>query len=160
MFNNQKQKGFTLIEAMVALVILSASLGPMLYLANTAVNSAFIIRDNMIASGLAQEGVEVVRSIRDANWLNGLAFNSGLADGSYRLEWNSTSLLALSSSPPLKLDTGLYNYSSGTVTPFTRTITIYNVNAYQIRVTSQVSWQLRGGATKTIQAESHLFDWK
>ena len=160
MFNNHQQKGFTLVEAMVSLVILTTALGPMLYLANSAVNSAYIIRDNMIASGLAQEGVEVVRAIRDANWLNGQAFDTGLTDGSYRLEWNSTSLLALSSNPPLKLDNGLYNYSFGTATPFGRTVTIVKINAGELQVTSAVSWQLRGGSIKTIQTESHLFNWK
>jgi len=158
--SNNRQQGFTLVEAMVALVILTTALGPMLYLANSAVNSAYIIRDNMIASGLAQEGVEVVRNIRDANWLNGRAFDAGLTNGTYRTEWNSTSLLTLSSNPPLKLDNGLYNYSFGTATPFKRAISITKVNGGELQVTSAVSWELRGGSIKTIQAEDHLFNWK
>ena len=155
-----RESGFTLVEAMVALVILTTALGPMLYLANSAVNSAYLIRDNMIGSGLAQEGVEVVRSIRDANWLNGSAFDAGLSDGTYRIEWNSSSLLTLAGNPPLKLDNGLYSYNLGSTTKFSRSIAVTKVNAGQLRVVSTVSWELRGGSTKTIQAESHLFNWK
>lgn len=161
--NSKLQSGFTLVEAMVSLVILTVALGPLLYLSNSSVNSAYIIRDDMIGSGLAQEGVEVVRNMRDANWLHNLSFDNGLADGTYRVEWNSSSLLAISTNPYLKINNGLYNYSLGTDTQFKRTITIAhpaNKNGQELQVTSTVSWQLRGGSTKTIQAEDHLFNWK
>ncbi len=165
MFNNLKKKvspeaGFTLVEAMVALVILTTALGPILYLANSAVNSAYIIRDNMTAAGLAQEGVEVIRAIRDANWLNSRAFDSGLSDGTYRVEWNSTSVMALSGNPALKINNGLYNYSTGTNSQYTRRIFISKVNVGELRVISWISWQLRGGTVKHLIAEDHLFDWK
>ena len=156
---SNKEGGFTLIETLVSLVILTMAIIPVLYLSNSAVNVAFSIRDDSVAAGLAQEGVEVVRAIRDTNWFSGQAFDTGLADGTYRLEWNSTSLLAAGSNPPLNINNGLYTYSGGTPSAFSRSITITKVNAGELKVVSQVTWQSRTAA-RTVSAEDHLFDWK
>ncbi|HZZ99217.1 MAG TPA: prepilin-type N-terminal cleavage/methylation domain-containing protein [Candidatus Paceibacterota bacterium] len=157
---NKNNRGFTLIEVLVSLAILTIAIIPALYLSNSAANVGFAVRDNFIAAGLAQEGIEVVRAIRDTNWFNGRAFDSGLADGSYRLEWNSTSLLALGANPPLNIDDGLYTYDSGTPSVFSRSITITKVNSGELKVVSTVTWQTRTNDTKTVSAEDHLFDWK
>ncbi|MDO8496612.1 MAG: prepilin-type N-terminal cleavage/methylation domain-containing protein, partial [bacterium] len=152
--------GFTLIEALVALVILTTALGPALVLSSNISSTASVIQNNLIAANLSQEGVEVIRALRDANWHNGLSFDSGLSDGIYRIEWNSNSLITLGSNPPLKLSTGLYNYSSGTDTLFKRTVTITKINSEELRVISDVTWTERGNRARDVRAESHLFDWK
>lgn len=154
------QKGFTLVEALVALVILSTALVPVLYFSNQSVNIAFIIRDDLIGANLAQEGIEVIRNIRDTNWYNGLAFDNNIVDGAYRVSWDSIGLLLPGGNPVLKVDNGLYNYSTGTDTIFTRTITITRLSAVELRIVSQVSWPLRGNNTKTVRVEEHLFDWR
>ncbi len=154
------QAGFTLIEAMVALVILTTAMAPLLHLANSATNSAFVIRDNMIAAGLVQEQIEVIRAIRDSNWFNGRSFDVGLTAGTYRTEWNTQTLIPAGTNPPLLVANGIYNYNTGTPTLFTRTVTITKLNAGELRVVSTVSIPARGGATRTIQAEDHLFNWK
>lgn len=158
---NKEEAGFTLVEAIVSLVVLTVALGPVLSLSTAANNIAITIRDNMTAANLAQEGVEVVRSIRDDNWLNGRAFDSGLGNGTYRVEWSSESLIAVGSNPPLKFNelNGQYNYTTGTDTKFRRKIIITKVNSVELKVQSQVDWPVRGGNTKTIIVESHLFDW-
>ena len=157
---NSRERGFTLIETMVSLVILTIAIIPALSLSTSAVNIGYDIRDDLVAAGLAQEGIEVIRAIRDTNWFNNQPFDTGLTDGNYRVEWNSTSLLALSSNPPLKLTDGLYTYSSGTSTKFTRTIVITKINAGELKVVSQVSWPTRTNIAKTTQAEEHLFNWR
>ena len=43
--------------------------------------SAAAIKNNFIASGLVQEGMEVVRNIRDQDWFLGNSFGASLADG-------------------------------------------------------------------------------
>ena len=157
--NSNRELGFTLIETLVSLVLLSMAIIPALMLSTEAVNIAFDVRDTLTASGLAQEGVEVVRAIRDTNWFNDRVFDTGLADGTYRVEWNSTSLLPLSGNPALNLSNGLYTYSGGAGTVFSRAITITKVNAGELRVVSRVSWTDRG-VTKNVEAEEHLFNWK
>ena len=153
-------KGFTLIEALVSLVILTVALGPALVLSSNISSTASVIQNNLIAANLAQEGVEVIRALRDASWYNGLSFDTGLSDGIYRIDWNSNSLIALGSNPPLKVSDGLYNYSSGTETMFKRTITITKINSEELRVVSDVTWTERGNRTRDVKVESHLFDWK
>ncbi len=154
-------KGFTLVEALVALVILSIALGPSLILSSDITNVASVIQNDLIAANLAQEGVEVVRALRDSNWFNGVAFDTNLPDGFYRVQWNSNSLTSVSSSNPvLKIDNGLYNYDTGVDTLFQRTIWITKLNSGELRVISNVLWHERGSRTRSINVESHLFNWK
>ena len=158
--NRNIEKGFTLIEALVALVILTIALGPALILSSNLSATASVVRNNLVAANLAQEGVEAVRALRDTNWFNGAAFDNGLADGIYRVEWNSDSLISFGSNPPLKADNGLYNYSTGTDTVFRRTVTISKPNNGELVLVSYVNWVERGNINRTVSAESHLFNWK
>lgn len=153
-------RGFTLVETLVALVILTIALGPALILSSNISSTASIIQHNLIAANLSQEGLEVIRALRDANWHNRLAFDTGLPDGIYRIEWNSNTLIALGSNPPLKINTGLYNYSSGTDTIFKRTVTITKINSEELRIISDVTWIEKKNRARSVKAESHLFDWK
>ena len=152
--------GFTLVEALVALVILTVALGPALVLSSNISSTASVAQHNLIAANLAQEGLEVIRTLRDANWYNGSSFDTGLTDGIYRIEWNSNALIALGSNPPLKLNAGLYNYSSGTDTIFKRTVTITKISSEELRIISDITWTEKGNRARDVKAESHLFDWK
>lgn len=156
----RSSKGFTLIEALVSLVVLTIALGPALVLSSNISSTASIIQNNLVAANLSQEGLEVIRALRDANWYNGLSFDTGLPDGIYRIDWNSNDLTSLGSNPPLKITNGLYNYSSGTDTSYKRTITITKINSEELRIVSEVSWTERGERARSVKAESHLFDWK
>lgn len=158
--NDSKVNGFTLVEALVALVILTIALGPALILSSNVSSTASNIQNSLIAANLSQEGVEVIRSLRDANWYNGFSFDIGLADGVYRIEWNSNALIPLGANPSLKINAGLYNYSSGTDTLFKRTITITRINSEELRIISDVTWTGKGNSVRDVKAESHLFDWK
>ncbi len=153
-------KGFTLVEALVALVILTMALGPALVLSSNISSTASIIQNNLIAANLSQEGVEIIRALRDANWYNGFSFDNGLTNGVYRIEWNSNALISLGPNPPLKINAGLYNYSSGTDTLFKRTITITQITSEELRIISDVTWTERGNRVRDVKAESHLFNWK
>lgn len=156
----RSNKGFTLIETLVALVILTMAVIPLLTLAESASQLSADIRNDMVAAGLAQEGVEIIHAIRDTNWFSSQAFDNGLAAGSYQLEWNSVPPLTPATGDPLNLNNGVYTYSGGTATIFTRTVTLTNVSANEIKVVSTVTWPSRGNSTKTISVEDHLFNWK
>jgi prepilin-type N-terminal cleavage/methylation domain-containing protein len=70
------QSGFTLIEAMVAISILSIAVTGPLIIAQKGISSALYARDEVTAFYLAQEAIEYVRNVRDTNriwavpWLN------------------------------------------------------------------------------------------
>lgn len=73
------KRGFTLVETMVAIAVLAVALvGPFVAI-RTSLTASYIARDQLIASALAQEGMEYVRSIRDNNYLNNRSWLDGLA---------------------------------------------------------------------------------
>ncbi len=75
--------GFTLVETMVAISILSLAITAPMVIAQKGIGSAIYSRDQITASYLAQEAVEYVRNVRDSNrishasWLSGLASCTG-----------------------------------------------------------------------------------
>lgn len=67
--NTTPMRGFTLVETLVAItVVVTAMVGP-LYAVQQSLNASRTAREQLIASSLAQEGVEYVRGIRDSNYL-------------------------------------------------------------------------------------------
>lgn len=145
------------------------------YIIIVNIQSANAIRNNIVASGLLQEGLEVARNIRDRDWHLGNVFGVSLPDGLYRVQWNSIQcegvgiplgcfsppLIAVGANPALKKDpaTGLYSYDVGADTIFKRTVQITTVSAVEKRVVVSVSWE-RGSVTQSVGAETHLYNWK
>ena len=64
-----KKNGFTLIETMVAVMILSISLMGPISLVAKSLASSFYARDQVVAFFLAQEALESIRNARDNNIL-------------------------------------------------------------------------------------------
>ena len=62
--------GFTLIETLVAITIITLSIAGPLTTASRAIVAAEVSRDQITASYLAQEGIEYIRSVRDDAYLN------------------------------------------------------------------------------------------
>lgn len=182
-------RGFTLIETMVAVTILTLAIAGPLVTANRAILAARISRDQLTASYLAQEGIEYVRAMRDKEYL--LAYQAGGASVS-DTAWSNflnTSInqcrssvctldpsrsmgsgvgLALApcsgSCAPLyltQLSDGTYGYTQqgGTATPFTRTIQAIDVSGSDERVVSNVSWSYHG-TPYTVTVSDHLTPWQ
>lgn len=65
------QRGQTLIETVVALFIMVMGITAALGLASYSFNASSGVRKQIIGTGLAREGLEAVKNMRDTNWLNG-----------------------------------------------------------------------------------------
>lgn len=181
--NKNPQNGLTLIEALVAVAILGVAMTPAVMLATSALRIARAIENNMVAAGLAQEGIEVVRGIRDGNWFQGNAFETDLTscappDGC-RVSWNSGSAApgavppthAIGTNPVLYVDPGYGRYHYEDISPvsgsppsiFSRRITIEPKSqggvVVELAVISEVTWTERSVA-RSLKVEDHLFDWK
>lgn len=67
--NKKKKKGFTLLETIIALSLLSiGGFAVFNLIANTKGNMS-LMSSKLQAAYLAQEGIEIIRNIRDTNWL-------------------------------------------------------------------------------------------
>ncbi len=110
---------------------------------------------------LTQEGMEIVRNIRDTNWLEGALWNDGLGIGIFEVDYDDSSLSVYGGGNYLKIDNGFYNYSNGDQTKFQRKITIENTDCPDgncISVYVETSWQ-QLGKTHNVVAVEHLYDW-
>lgn len=67
--SNIKESGQTLIETLVAIFILVMGIVAILGLAVYSLNSSSNVIKQIVAVGLAREGVEAVRNMRDTNWM-------------------------------------------------------------------------------------------
>jgi type II secretory pathway pseudopilin PulG len=172
MQNIRFKSGFTLVEALVALSILIVGIISGFILVTKALYDVTIIQDRLTASFLAQEGLELVRQIRDTNYLKTLgdtptAWDNNLkTDGDYFISANVQTGTVILPLPVWQEDkslyyhcsSGLYNYDdTGSVvstcsenpnngiipTTFKRKINIYHVSADEIRVQTSIAWKSR-----------------
>ena len=87
LFNNKVNRkidklengGFTIIETLVAITVLMIAVSGPLVVASKGLNTALYARDQVIASGLAQESMELIKNMKNNNvssdptdWLNGI----------------------------------------------------------------------------------------
>lgn len=159
------KKAFSLIEVLIAIFIISIGITGAVSLISYSISAVAISKSQIITANLAQEGLEIVRNIRDSNWLKDSDWNNGLGNGDYRVQYNSQSLLAFSDTLLQINSNGFYGYngiegfSGGVDTLFKRKITITNISNNEIRVVSEITWRERGRSF-VVSAESRLYDWK
>ncbi len=158
------KKSFSLIETIVAISILTIGILGISFLISSQIASVLFSENKLIAAYLAQEGIEIVRNIRDESWLNGKDWDSNInLDGATttKLDYKSSEIpdTSLSSCAPLKFDgNDLYNCSSGNDTPFTRKIFVSKSgDKMKIRVT--VFWQERGKVHQ-YSVTGELYNWR
>lgn len=155
-------RGFTLIEVIVSVAIISLVSVSAMYAISLSLSSAVRIKNNLIAANLAQEGLEIVRNIRDNDRHSGSAFGASLANGDYLVDWDSRSLFPFQDIFLKRDSNGLHNYVSGQDTIFKRTIiikdSVQNLPTIEKVAKVDVSWTEKSGS-KMIQSELRLFNW-
>lgn len=169
----QKNKGFTLVETLVAIAIFSLSILGLMAVLGSGISSTNYAKNKIIAGYLAQEGIEYVRNVRDnyvlynasggqAGWDNfrALTCTAGSPCG-----YNSTSYPGFGCSWPgqtcrLYVSNGSYeaSLSGGTDSGFVRNIWIEPINANESKIFSRVSWT-QGSGNQSVTFSEHLFNW-
>ena len=183
----RKFGGFTLVETLVAIVVITfAVIGPY-QIVQGVLQTAFKSRDQIMASALAQEGMEYVREVRDSNylynargggvnWLNGLDGTNGpncytsacVVDSHYypptaRFVAGSSITSCGNStcaSQPLYLNSSSYRYNQqnvGTKTKFVRKVQLTQISTTETLVTVTVTWDNHG--IQTVKLEEYLQNW-
>lgn len=156
------KKAFTLMEVIIAIAVITVALVVSIALISLSISGVRAGKPKIVATGVAQEGIEIVRNIRDSNWLSFKRkpsnWRDGLAAGDYRVQYNRASLLSFTNRP-LQIDSnGFYQYDTGSNTPFYRKITISHIGNNQIKIISEVTWQEKG-KSYNIKAEDLLYNW-
>jgi len=85
MKQNKLQKGFSVIEALVAIAILSVAVAAPLTVASRGLIAAVHAKNQITAFYLAQEAVEFIRNRRDEATLSGINWLSGITPASCRM---------------------------------------------------------------------------
>ena len=149
--------GFSLLGVIAAFFIITVGLVAVLGLANTTLKSSSLSKMRLIASGLAQEGIEVVRNMRaDENWTD---WHAAVSNGDYRVQYNNTNLIAFYEIP-LNLNTdGLYQYDSGNNSPFYRKISLTKISNNEAKIVVEIKWQTKG-QWRYLTAENKLWNWR
>jgi hypothetical protein len=161
-------KGFTIGEIVIGIALLSFGV-VLTYGSFTAIStSTYNLSPKITATYLAQEGMEIIRNLRDNNFLNGVTWNTGLLNSpcntGCQLDYktSATAQLAAYNDTFLGLNSdGFYSYDIGaTQTIFKRKITITQVQsgANTIDVQSQVTWTYKGQVL-SYTTEEHLYNW-
>ena len=75
-----KNSGFTIIELVISIFILVIAIIGVYSAFSTVVILTTGTSSRFTAAYLAQEGIEIVRNMRDNNWLNGRDWKTGISD--------------------------------------------------------------------------------
>ena len=163
------KKGFTLIEVIFAIFLVTVTAFAAFTLIDNTLVAVSSNKIGLTAYYLAQEGIELVRNIRDNNWLESrtgsVAWNDGLAAGDWEMDYNDTALSAYTSRYLyLENSTKLFSYiespnSLDEETKFQRKITISDLSSDIIEVKITVYWVERS-RTHRIEVISQLTNWK
>lgn len=158
-------RGFSLLETTVAVAILVAAVIGPLTLASSSIKSFSQAKNNLVAAGLAQEGVELMRNFRANNVFKGSGWTVGMdscfsATGC-QIDAATLEIAACGASCSnlnLGQNSGLYSYGAGAPTIFIRTINIETVSTNEIKIKVLLAWQERFGPQK-FTLEEHLLNW-
>lgn len=155
---------FSIIEAMVAIGIVSIGMMGVLSLVTRNILTQTLNKNNLIASMLAQEGLELVREVRDTNWLIDpvVSFDDGIPATSTIdfYGFQSSGQDFSSSVTDIKLDSnGFFGHTGATSTMFKRLITVSRTSSEFINVKSTVRWRQNDKDYNYI-AETLLYDWR
>lgn len=160
--------GFTLIETLVAVLLLATAIAGPLTIASKSLTTALVAKDQIIAYYLAQDAIEYIRFKRDTNRLGGSSWLTGLDACllSNGCDINSTTdvvTACTAACTPIKFNSsiGVYDTGGEKLPAFTRTIKITTAGANDEAImTITVSWSDVGSVVHTITAKENLFDWQ
>ena len=158
------QRGFTLVEVLVSAFIITLGAGGAMALIQQTLSFTSNAALQLEASYLAQEGMEIVRNIRDANLLslhkgNGGIWTDGLTgcETGCQVDYTQNSLSTYQDTF-LQFSSGLYSYTASTDSIFKRKITVILTGGDALEVLVEVLWEERG-RSHTVRAATELYNW-
>lgn len=162
-FNQMKKTnkfltGFSLVEIVIAISVMTIGIVGAYAVMPTMFRNQAINLDEFAASQLAHEGMELVRNLRDNNWLALQDWKTGLLGCSIgcEIDYNDAGLSSFQNRFLLVDTNGFYNYESGQPSKFKRKIIIQEQgNALNVKV--QLLWAGKGSP---FEVEENFYDWR
>jgi len=137
---NKNAKGFSMLEAVVSVFVLSFGIVGVMSLFVSSLKTSIDSRDTIIATELVQEGLELVRNIRDINVASGGDGVAGVTAGTTCSISYNNALACPGLTYTLNYSGTFYTYTGGSATKFQRRIETDKSVAGQVKVTSTVTW--------------------
>jgi len=167
-----KNKGFTMVESLVAVTILVLVVVGTSGAIQTGISSYIFSKDQIIAFYLAQEGFEQIRNIRDGNrlnnppdpWLTGISIPCPF--GEYcRVDSIANEVVYCGTQPescPMlnqDAETKFFGYTLGwPPSIFKREIMLTQINANEISIETTVYWS-KGLVSRQFTARENLLNY-
>jgi len=165
---SMNKKGFTLIEMVVSVFIITVAVVGIIQVTTKYIQQTKAEKENYVAALLGQEGIEIIKNIRDTNWIDVAVWNDGLTTCGSGCEIDMTFnaetpvFTAWSGSGRnlyIENSTKLYKYlaspgASDIKTAFTRKITIDSTTNDVLKIIVDVYWR---GKTMTIKED--IYNW-
>lgn len=160
-----KNKGFTLVETLVAIILFTIALSALLALVKDSVTSASYLKNEVIGTYLAQEAVDYVRNVRDeiihspstpglwTDFLTEVNTKGGCKEPSWcKLDVYSS---ANTIEPCVSIDCGIMDMSGKR---FQRRITTQEIGQDALLIKVEISWN-NGPNKRTKILTSSLYNW-
>jgi prepilin-type N-terminal cleavage/methylation domain-containing protein len=182
----ETNKGFTLLEVLVAILLLALAVTGPMTIAQSSLRAAFFARDQVVALYLAQDAVETIKNIRDDTVLENIdklsdpdpvftvwyddhfplttdQFNIGLDDsGNINIiTCGSGDIDQELACNTMRLDSDEYYLVDGGAdnSKYTRAVSIAKVTNDEYQITVAVEWSSSLFMTKRITVQENIYDW-
>lgn len=139
--------GFTLVETLIAISVVGVVITAAWQLTTSSVKIGHGSMKQFMALHSAEEGLEVIRNMRDSNWLRNASWRNGLADGVYTISGNAAWTLQ-----------SVAGVDAPEVNGLKRVIQIETIEN-SMRATSRVFWKT-GNAEKNMELTAEFTNWK
>jgi len=158
------QKGFSLIEMLTAVVVVTIGVVGTFSMISEFSGQSQVLRDNFVAAYLAQEGIEIAKNIRDNNKIQGNDWDDGLdncysgCEASYNdltlTQWEGDGRVLY-----IEDTSGHYKYidtpaANDIRTYYKRRITITPTANNEIEIRADIYWE-----DKTMMVKTKIYNW-
>lgn len=167
--NSRPQPGFSIIEIVVVIMIVTFGIVGLLSLTIQTIKIQGINKNSLIAAELAQEGIELARNYRDSNWKLPTPAIPFLGNGNYVIDYTfaappttpATVADINAAGARLYIDAnGYYRHTGATATPFRRVITVNNAAGNASTTVTCIVRFANGTTISDYKAETVMYDWQ
>ena len=174
------EQGFTLIELLITTLVMTIGISGAFMAIQQGIIAVDYSNSRFTAAFLAQEGIEIIKNIRDTNVLEyyyvseSVPWKEGLRAGDFEAEYADAQSLNPILTEPIcspfcdfndlrfltKSEDGFYNYNPlEKATKFKRKVSIEEAELYLLKIEVTVYWKGRGRNIQEITVCQELYDW-